>query len=152
MVGSGISNWLTATSPFASGTSATSSALTSALLPGMTTMVLSEAATVMIAVPLCVSGVSLIEPGSMPCALRNVLQLSPERILAQPPDQRGLRAEPRRRDRLVRALAARKIQHLPAGDGLADLGMAIGGRHHIHVDAAGDEDAPHDNALTKPRP
>ena len=71
-------------------------------------------------------------------------QLSPERILAQPADQRGLGTEPRRGDRLVRTLAARKIKHLPAGDGLADLGMAIGRGHHIHVDAAGDEDAPHE--------
>src|SRR6478609_11062803 len=77
IVGSGISNWLTATSPFVSGTDATSSTPTSALLPGMTTMVLSASATVMMAVPVCASAVSLIEPGSMPCALRNVLSSAP---------------------------------------------------------------------------
>jgi hypothetical protein len=32
--------------------------------------------------------------------------------------------------------------HGLAGDGLADPGMPGGCRHHIHVDAAGDEDAP----------
>ena len=29
------------------------------------------------------------------------------------------------------------------GDGLTDAGMPLGCRHHIHVDAAGDDDAPH---------
>jgi hypothetical protein len=44
--------------------------------------------------------------------------------------------------RLVGALAAGKIQHGFPCDGLADLGMPVGRRHHIHVDAAGDEDPP----------
>src|SRR6185369_8785317 len=54
-----------------------------------------------------------------------------------------LRAEPGSGHGLVRSLAARKIQHLEARDGLADFWMACGGCHHVHVDAAGDEDAPH---------
>ena len=71
------------------------------------------------------------------------LQLIAERILADPADQRGRRAELGGCDRLVGALAAGKIQHRFAGDGLADPGMPVGRRHHIHVDAAGDEDAAH---------
>jgi hypothetical protein len=66
-----------------------------------------------------------------------------ERIRAEPADQRRWRAKPGGSHRLVGALAAGKIMHGVAGDGLADPGMPVGGRHHIHVDAAGDEDAPH---------
>ena len=66
-----------------------------------------------------------------------------ERILAEPADQRRRRAELCGRDRLVRALAAGKITHRIAGDGLADAGMPVGGRHHIHVDASGNENAAH---------
>jgi hypothetical protein len=51
IAGRGISNWLTAMSPLAKEAAATSAASTSALAPGTTTMVLSELATVMIAVP-----------------------------------------------------------------------------------------------------
>jgi hypothetical protein len=39
--------------------------------------------------------------------------------------------------------AAGKVQHRLAGDGFIDPGMPVGGRHHIHVDAAGDENAAH---------
>ena len=70
-------------------------------------------------------------------------QLLAEGICAQPADQCGRCTQLRRGDRLVGTLAARKIMHRVAGDGLADLGMPGGRRHHIHVDAAGDEDAPH---------
>lgn len=65
-----------------------------------------------------------------------------ERILAKPADQRRRRAKLGRRDRLVRALAAGKVKHRIAGNGLADAGMPAGGRYHIHVDAAGDENPP----------
>ena len=71
------------------------------------------------------------------------LQLPAERVPAEPADQRCRRAELCRRYRLVGALAAREIQHLMAGDGLADLGVPVGGRHHVHVDAAGNENAAH---------
>jgi hypothetical protein len=70
-------------------------------------------------------------------------QLLSERIGAQPADQRRRRAELRCGDRLVRAFSAGKIMDGISGDGLADPGMPDGCRHHIHVDAAGDEDAPH---------
>ena len=106
-------------------------------------MVLSALATVMMAVPVWISG-GVLDEGEVD-ALRGEKrpQLLAERIRAQPADQRGRRAELRGGHRLVGALAARKIMHGFAGDGLADLGMPAGGRHHIHVDAAGDEDAPH---------
>ena len=71
------------------------------------------------------------------------LQLVAERILAEPADQRRRRAEFGGGDRLVGALAAGKIQHRAAGDGFADARMPLGGRHHIHVDAAGNENAAH---------
>ena len=51
IVGSGISNWLTAMSPFASDGAETSWGPASALAPGTTTIVLSASATVMMAVP-----------------------------------------------------------------------------------------------------
>jgi hypothetical protein len=66
-----------------------------------------------------------------------------ERVLANPADQRGWRAEPGRRDRLVRAFAAGKVKQRISGDGLADTGMPVGRRHHIHIDAAGNENAAH---------
>ena len=101
--------------------------------------------------------VSLTRPRSIDCAAGNVLdqaevdrlrgkerpQLPAEGILAEPPDQGGQHALLGRRDRLVGALAAGKVQHVLAGDGLADSWMALGSRHHIHVDAAGDEHPPH---------
>ena len=71
------------------------------------------------------------------------LQLIAERILAEPADQRRRRAEFCGRHRLVGALAAGKVEHRCACDGLADAGMPVGRRHHIHVDAAGDEHAAH---------
>ena len=70
-------------------------------------------------------------------------QLLPESIRADSADQRDRRAELGGGHRLVGTLAARKIMHGLAGDGLADPRMPAGGRHHIHVDAAGDEDAPY---------
>ena len=70
-----------------------------------------------------------------------LLQLLAERIPADPTDQRRRRPQFCRRDRLVGALAARKIVHGLSGDGLADPGMPVGGCHHIHIDAAGDEHA-----------
>ena len=71
------------------------------------------------------------------------LQFIAERILAEPADQRGRRAELCRRNRLVRALATGKIKHRITSNGLADAGMPLGRRHHIHVDASGDENAAH---------
>ena len=70
-------------------------------------------------------------------------QLLAEGVLAKPPDQCRQHALLGGRHRLVGALAAGKVQHVLARDGLADLRMALGGRHHIHVDAAGDEHPPH---------
>ncbi len=71
------------------------------------------------------------------------LQVTAERILAEPADQRRRRAELCGRDRLVRALAAGKVKHRVTGDGFADAGMPVGGCHHIHVDASGNENAAH---------
>ena len=70
-------------------------------------------------------------------------QLIAESILAEPADQRGRCAELCGCDRLVRALTAGEVQHGVARDRLAYLRMPVGGRHHIHVDAAGDENAAH---------
>src|SRR5262249_22228706 len=70
-------------------------------------------------------------------------QLCTERVLAEPPDQCRRCAEFRSRDRLVRALAAWEIKNVLAENGLAEARMALGSRHHIHVDAAGDEHTPH---------
>ena len=80
----------------------------------------------------------------MPCAARNVLSSRPNESVPSRPISVVWRAQLCRRHRLVRALAAGKIQHGLAGDGFADFGMPVGRRHHIHVDAAGDENAPHD--------
>ena len=144
IVGSGISNWLTATSPLASAGAATSAALTSALAPGMTTMVLSALATVMIAVPVwAIRRVLARALRSIPCAARNAFSSSPNASLPSRPISAVVRAEPRGGDRLVGALAAGKVKHGLAGDGFADSGMPVGGCHHIHVDAAGDENAAH---------
>ena len=71
IAGSGISNWLTAMSPFASTGEATSATLTSALAPGMTTMVLSALADVMTAVPVWTPAVACTKLRSTPCAARN---------------------------------------------------------------------------------
>ena len=143
IAGRGISNWLTATSPFASVGAATSAASTSALAPGMTTMVLSALAMVMIAVPVWASAVCCTKLEVDPLRGEERLQLVAERILAEPADQRRRRAEFGGGDRLVGALAAGKIKHRVAGDGFADAGMPVGGCHHIHVDAAGNENAAH---------
>jgi hypothetical protein len=70
-------------------------------------------------------------------------QLLAEGIHAQPADQRGRCTQLRGGDRLVGALAARKIMHGLAGNGLADPGMPGSRRHHIHIDAAGDQDTSH---------
>ena len=70
-------------------------------------------------------------------------QLLPKGVHTQPADQRGRHAELGGRDRLVRALAAGKIPHRFPGDRLAYLRMPVGRRHHIHINATGDEDAPH---------
>lgn len=70
------------------------------------------------------------------------LQLIAERILAKAADQLGRRAEVCR-DRLVRALATGKVKHRITSDGLADARVPFGRRHHIHVDASGDENAAH---------
>src|SRR5258708_6092590 len=74
---------------------------------------------------------------------RKRLQFSAERVLAKGADQRARRAGLYRCERLVRALATGKVKHRITGDGLADAGMPLGGRHHIHVDASGDENAAH---------
>ena len=66
IVACGISNWLTATSPGARATCATSSAPTSAFAPGITTMVLSAFASVMIAVPVDALVLSFTAARSMP--------------------------------------------------------------------------------------
>jgi hypothetical protein len=66
IVGSGISNWLTATSPRAIGSAAISAALTSAFAPGITMMVLSALAIVMMAVPVWASDVSCTWLRSIP--------------------------------------------------------------------------------------
>ena len=79
-------------------------------------------------------------------------QLLSERIRAEPADQRCRCAQLRGGHRLVRAFAAGKIVHGIAGDGFADLGMPAGCRHHIHVDAAGDEDASHIVSQGLPNP
>ena len=68
----------------------------------------------------------------------------PERVLAETADQRGRRPEFCRRYRLVGALAAGEVMHRGSRDGFADARIAACRRHHIHVDAAGDEYAPHD--------
>src|SRR6185369_1727834 len=73
--------------------------------------------------------------------LEKLPQLLAEHVHAQPADQRCRCAEFRGGYRLVGAFAAWKIMHGLACDGLTDLRMPAGGRHHIHVDAAGDEDA-----------
>jgi hypothetical protein len=70
-------------------------------------------------------------------------QLLAEGVRSQPADQRRRCAEFCGGYRLVGALATWKIVHRFAGDGFTDLRMPVGGRHHIHVDAAGDEHAPH---------
>ena len=106
-------------------------------------MVLSALAVVMTAVPVCAPAVACTKLRSTPCAREERLQLVAERVLAEPADQRRRCAEFRRGYRLVGALAAGKIQQRGAGDGFADAGMPVGRRHHIHVDAAGNEYAAH---------
>ncbi len=106
-------------------------------------MVLSALATVMIAVPVWASAVSWTKLRSIALRGEERPQLTAERIPAEPADQRGRRAEFGGCDRLVGAFAAGKIQARLAGDGLADPGMPVGGRHHIHVDASGNENAAH---------
>src|ERR1700692_596205 len=151
--GSGISNWLTAMSPFASAGATTSAALTNALAPGMTTM--------------AVAGIgdrndrrSGVGLGRFPHKTKvdplrgeERPQLTTERVHPDPADQRDLCAEFGGGHRLVGAVAAGKIKHRVAGDGFADAGMPVGRGHHIHVDAAGNEDAAHallpDHALTE---
>ena len=98
---------------------ATSSTLTSPLAPGMTTMVLSAFATVMIAVPVCVSAVARTRPRSTPCAPRKVFSCWPNESLPTRPISVVAR-QACRRNRLVRALAARKIEHAVSRHGLAD--------------------------------
>ncbi len=89
IVGSGISNWLTAMSPLARTGAPTSSALTSALAPGTTTMVLSALAMVMSAVPVWASAVSLTKREVDALRGEERPQLLPEGIGAEPADQRG---------------------------------------------------------------
>jgi hypothetical protein len=69
-------------------------------------------------------------------------QIAAERILADAPNQRR-RGTQLRGDRLVGALAAGEIQHFASGDDLAELRLPLGRRHHIHIDAAGNEYAAH---------
>ncbi len=71
------------------------------------------------------------------------LQLVAKSVPAEPADQRDLRAKFCGRHRLVRALAAGEIMHCLARNGFADARMPRGGCHHVHVDAAGNEDAAH---------
>jgi hypothetical protein len=78
-----------------------------------------------------------------------VLQFPSERIRADPADQRCRCAELGGCDRLVGTLAAGKVKHLPAGDGLADPRMPVGRRHNIHVDASSNEDTAHDDLAPK---
>ena len=106
-------------------------------------MVLSALATVMIAVPVWVSDVTCIRLRSIPCAREERLQLCAKRILADAADQRRRRAQFGGRDRLVRALAAGKVEHGLARDRFADTRMPVGRRHHIHVDASGNENPAH---------
>jgi hypothetical protein len=119
-----------------------SAALTNAFAPGTTTMVLSALAIVMIAVPVY----SL-------CREERLHRLA-ECVLTDTPHQCRRRAEFSRRDRLVRAFAAGKVKHCLTCDGLADARMPAGRRHHIHVDASGDENPAHaliPSELTMPR-
>ena len=74
----GISNWLTATSLAVNATCATSSGETSALAPGMTTIVLSAFASVMSAVPVAAPALSFTAVRSMPWLARNARSCSPK--------------------------------------------------------------------------
>ncbi len=138
IAGRGISNWLTATSPLASGAAATSAASTSALAPGMTTMVLSALATVMMAVPLWASGVSLHQAevdrlrrevasatACQSCLRRAARSMSSARLASRPPPpgwrpcRRGSRARPcprrsRRSSGWRSAVATTSMLMLPA--------------------------------------
>jgi hypothetical protein len=51
--------------------------------------------------------------------------------------------QPCRRDSLVGSLAPGKESQVSPHDRLADTGTAVSGRHHIHVDAAHDDDLGH---------
>ncbi len=143
MVGSGISNWLTAMSPLASAGAVTSAALTCAFAPGIDDNGVVGIGDGDDRRP--GMGLSALPHQAEVDSLRGEkgLQRSAECIPGHPADQRHRRAELGGCDRLVCALAAGKIEHGVAGDGLADAGMPVGGCHHIHVDASGNEDAPH---------
>src|SRR2546421_8374817 len=78
IVANGISNWLAAISPFSSITPATSAASTSALAPGITTIVLSAFATVMMAVPVWAPAVCRTKLRSIPSVARNAFNSSPK--------------------------------------------------------------------------
>ena len=71
--------------------------------------------------------------------LQALAQPRAENIDADAAQERDLAAGPRRRHRLVAALAARETLKRAAQQGLAGPGQAIRERHQIHIGAADDQ-------------
>ena len=79
-------------------------------------------------------------PDVDPLALEQRQRLVAEVVGADRADHRHARAEPRRRDGLVGALAAAVAGEAPAGDGLAGRGQPLGDHDQVGVDRADDDD------------
>ena len=130
-----------------------SCALSSALAPGTTTMALSLFATTISAEPVALPSVSRTYFRSTPCAAEKRFHLRAEIIAANPADQRDLRAQPRRGDSLIGALAAWEKEHVAAEHRFADFRMVRRACDHVHVDAARNKNPAHATLLpSRPAP